>query len=370
MNILQVVPDLHAGGVERTTLEIAEALIANGHKAHVASAGGRMEEAFTTMGGVLHKFDVGSKNPLHYIGNRAKLIDIIKHHNIDIVHARSRMPAWPAYAAAKATGTHFVTTYHGIYNAKSALKRGYNAIMTKGEIIIANSAFTKDHIINEHGTDPSRIQVIARGVDMSRFDPLHITRDAITAQRQAWGVKDEQKLILLPGRLTRWKGQLVAIEALSHLPDNIALVCLGDAQGRDEYVSEMDKLAASLNLSERVKRPGHSTDMPTALMAADVVISASTDPEAFGRIAAEAQAMGIAVVATDHGGAKETVLDAQTGFRVPPSDARALSEGIAKALDWPDYDPQAARTHIEDNFSKARMQGDTLGVYDALLGRF
>jgi len=366
MNILQVLPELNAGGVERTTIEIAQALTAAGHVPHVACAGGRMEDELLAAGGILHTLNVGSKNPLLLRRNTKALVEIIKAHNIDIVHARSRAPAWPAKAAAKAARVPFVTTYHGIYNAKSALKRGYNAVMAKGDLVIANSAFTKTHIIKEHDADPSKITVIPRGVDMSVFDPVRVSDTDIAHIKLEWGVGDNP-VILLPGRLTRWKGQLVAVEALKLLDGNAVLVLLGDAQGRDDYVAEIESKTNELGLGGRVVMAGHSRSMPAALMAADVVISASTDPEAFGRVMAEAQAMQRLVVASNHGGACETIIDGAGGYLVTPDDAQALADGISKilALPKPEYAARAksARQRIGAQYSASALKTATLAVY-------
>ena len=367
MNVLQLVPELNAGGVEGTTLEVAQALISAGHGAHVISAGGRMEDELINMGARLHKADIGSKN-IFTVFRRIKLLRaIIRQCDIDIVHARSRAPAWPGYYAARAEGVPFVTTYHGIYNGTSGLKKIYNSIMARAIHIIANSEFTKAHIIKTHGTKPDKITAIARGVDMAKFDPKNVSANDTLAQRNRWGVSAEQKVILLPGRLTRWKGPLMAVQALAQLPGNCVLVLLGDAQGRDEFVDEIKAKIEELGIASRVLMPGHSRDVPTALSAADVVISASTDPEAFGRVAAEAQAMEKPIVATAHGGALETVINGQTGFLVTPSDATALAEGIQKALKWPDYDGAAARTRISEQFSTQSLQAKTLTVYNDLL---
>lgn len=376
MNILQVLPELNAGGVERTTIEIAQALSAAGHVPHVVCAGGRLEDELQAAGGILHQLEVGSKNPMSLRRNTKALIDIIKTHKIDIIHARSRAPAWPAKAAAKATKIPFITTYHGIYNAKSGLKRRYNAVMAKGDIVIANSYFTKEHILKEHNIEAANIVVIPRGVDMSLFDPALVPSEDITAIRQEWDV-GVSPVILLPGRLTRWKGQLVAIEALKLLeakkgPGGKAiLVLLGDAQGRDDYVAEIKTKADALGVGERVILAGHSRSMPTALAAADVVVSASTDPEAFGRVMAEAQAMARLVVASDHGGSRETVIDAVGGYLVPPYDSQALADGIAKvfALSKPKYTARAkaARKRIGSEYSAAALKTATLAVYEHAL---
>ena len=367
MNVLQLVPELNAGGVEGTTLEVAQALIADGHNAHVVSAGGRMEDGLLRMGGILHKTDIGSKNLLTLFRRIRLLRALIHEHKIDIVHARSRAPAWPAYHAARIEGVPFLTTYHGIYNSGSALKTYYNSVMAKGAHIIANSEFTKAHIIKTHGTAAHKITVIARGVNMERFDPSLFTEKDKTAQRYHWRVASNKKLILLPGRLTRWKGQIEAIHALRQLPKECMLVLLGDAQGRDEYLKELNYYAQDCGVQDRVIMPGHHRNMPKALASADVVISASTDPEAFGRVAAEAQAMQRPVVATAHGGALESVADGKTGFLVTPSDPKALAEGIHKALNWDNYDGPAARTRISTHFSTKSLQAKTLTVYKDLL---
>ncbi len=373
MNILQVVPELNAGGVERTTIEIAEALSAAGHIPHVASLGGRLEDELKAAGGVLHRLRVGSKNPMSLRHNTKSLINIIKADKIDIVHARSRAPAWPAKAAAKATGTPFITTYHGIYNAKSGLKRRYNAVMAKGDVVIANSRFTKDHIIREHKINADRIAVIARGVDMTTFDPALIPDGEIAQLKQNWGIGDEA-VVLLPGRLTRWKGQLVAVKAVKLLADhgvNAKLVLLGDAQGRNDYAAEIIAKADALQISERVILAGHSRSVPTALMAADVVISASTDPEAFGRVMVEAQAMEKLVVASNHGGVRETIVDGAGGRLVTPDDAQALADGISNILGLSKTEytkrAKAARTRTGLRYSVQALKTATLEVYARVL---
>ncbi len=373
MNILQVVPELNAGGVERTTIEIAHALTTAGYVPHVASMGGRLEDELRDVGGILHRLRVGSKNPMSLRRNTKALINIIKTRKIDIVHARSRAPAWPAKAAAKATNTPFITTYHGIYNARSGLKRRYNAVMAKGDIVIANSNFTKDHIIREHKINAGKIVVIARGVDMDIFDPALVTDADITQIKQDWGVGNSSTIVL-PGRLTRWKGQLVAVDALKQLHSqgiNTALVLLGDAQGRDDYVAEIKSQAYKLGLSDKIILAGHSRSVPTALAAADVVISASTDPEAFGRVMAEAQAMQRLVVASDHGGARETVIEGKGGRLVTPGDPQALADGIADilGLSKSEYTNRAlaARKRIGLHYSAQTLKAATLAVYAQVL---
>ncbi len=368
MKVLQVLPELNAGGVERTTLEIAEALSREGFIPHICSNGGRMEAEFTTFKTRMHIVDIGSKNPLKMRAHTRRLIEIIKSENIDIVHARSRAPAWPAHAAARATGRPFLTTYHGIYNAGFGLKRRYNAIMAQGDLIIANSNFTKDHIIAEHGTDPNKIRVIPRGVDMEIFDPEKISQDNVKRQKQSWDIQDTgQKILLLPARLTRWKGQLVALEALANLPREWILIMMGDAQGRDAYVEEIKRRAKALGVTERIRLPGHSKDVAVAMKTADIVLVPSIEAEAFGRTAAEAQAMGTPVIASAHGGPLETVLGGKTGILVPPSDADAIAKAVEVITDVGINALKFGPPHIARNFSKKQLQSKTLTVYKELL---
>jgi len=239
MKILQILPELGSGGVERTTVDVARALIAGQHAAHVASAGGPLAADIEAMGGVHHQLPLASKNPLVWRKSAAAIAGIIRTHDIDIVHARSRAPARPALWAARRTGVKFLTTYHGIYNANNGLKRRYNAVMARGDLIIANSEFTKAHITQEHGTCSDKIIAIPRGVDLAQFT-LDIPPTRITAIRKHWGVEPSERVLLLPGRLTRWKGQDVAIKAMSGIED-LTLVIQGDAQGRER----LKPLAAS-----------------------------------------------------------------------------------------------------------------------------
>ena len=365
MNVLQILPDLNAGGVERTVLETVEVLVTNGHGAHVLSAGGRLVPELKALGGIHHHGQIGSKNILTVPWRIAGVRRLIAEQKIDIVHARSRAPAWPAYYAARAENVPFVTTYHGIYNAGGALKRYYNSVMAKGDIVIANSHYTADHILREHGINPDCMTVIPRGVDMEIFDPNRFTPDDRRAKRADWGVPNDKTLILLPARLTRWKGQTVALNALALLDPTFHLVLLGDAQGREDYVSELRTLAKTLGVEDRVALPGHDANIASAYYAADIVICPSTDPEAFGRTAAEAQAMGRPVVASDHGGAVEVVEHGKAGWRIPPRDAMALANAIDRVDELTDL--TNARDRIADQFSKTALQTALLDVYASIM---
>jgi len=372
MVILQLIPELDAGGAERTTIEIAEAVTRAGGRCLVASRGGRLEEALAQAGGELIRLDMKSKNPVTLWRNAVRLARVIRAESVDIVHARSRAPAWSGLRAAQRAGAHFVTTYHGTYSAKSVLKRLYNAVMAGGERVIANSHFIADHVRAEHGVGEDRLRVIPRGVDLGVFDPDAVSPERIAALRERWGASPEEAVILLPGRLTRWKGQAFMIETLAGWDGAerpVRLVCVGDAQGRDSYQEELAAQAEAAGV--KLVLPGHEADMAAAFLAADVVVCPSLQPEAFGRTAAEAQAMGAPVIAADHGGAREVVADGETGWRAAPGDAVSWRAAISRALS---LTPQArsalsarARTRAAQLFSKQSLQESTLQVYRELL---
>lgn len=377
--VLQVTPELDAGGVERTTVDIAAAIVKRGGRALVASRGGRLEEELADVGGELARMRVDTKNPARILANAAALASLVRRENVDIIHARSRAPAWSALWAARMSGRPFVTTYHGTYNAKSALKRWYNSVMARGDRVIANSGFIRDHIIAEHGLAPEAVTVIARGVDVDALDPKAVAPARVAELRKAWGLSGDETrpVILLPGRLTRWKGQSVAIEALGRLAREAdgrapgVLVLVGDAQGRIAYVDELNALAAAEGVGDAVLLPGHCTDMPAAYALADVVVSASIEPEAFGRVAVEGQCMGRPVIATDHGGARETVLHGETGYLCRPGDSASLAEAMRSVLavtpsERLDLGDRAA-ARARRLFSVQAMQTATLAVYEEVL---
>ncbi len=376
--VLQVIPQLDAGGAERTTVEVAEALVAAGVRALVASEGGRLAEEIVGLGenAQLITMPVASKNPATMIANARALAHLIREEAVDIVHARSRAPAWSALWAARNTGAAFVTTYHGAYGGSSALKRYYNGVMARGDRVIANSEFIAEHVRERYGLDGDRLRVIPRGVNLAAFD-----RDAVDSQRldevfSQWRIArdDPRMLLVLPGRLTRWKGQTVAIEALAQLHHegvDAQLVLVGDAQGRDDYRRELNALAASYKLADFVRMPGHCSDMPAAFAAADVILAPSTSPEAFGRVAAEAQCMGRLVVASDHGGQRETVDPQIGGALVTPGDSRQLAKAVSSiaGLDNAERGQQemAVLERARALYSTKALQRATLSVYEECL---
>jgi len=372
LSVLQVIPALDAGGAERTAVDVARAVVRAGGKAWIATKGGRLAAEAQSAGATIIEGPFGSKNPLTIWRNAKLLAGVIRENAITIVHARSRAPAWSAYLAARRTGVKYVATYHGIYNAKSGLKRWYNGIMARGDAVIANSQYTADHVAAEHKVEPKKLHVIPRGIDVHGFTPERVTPDRIDVIRKQWNLIQGKPVIVMPGRLTRWKGQLVFIEALARLPrrDFIA-VMVGDAQERDAYVDELHASVRRLNLTDITRIPGHCSDMPAAFMAADVIVTPSIEPEAFGRVAVEAQAMGKPVVASRLGAQTETVLDGVTGFLFPPGDAQALAEGIARALTLGADQRQAmakkARERVLASYSVEAMSDATLSVYRDLL---
>jgi glycosyltransferase involved in cell wall biosynthesis len=374
--ILQVAPELSAGGVERTVLEVTEAIVEAGGRALLASKGGRLEEEFARLGGELIRMDAKSRNPVTIKVNEGRLRQIIREQKVDLVHARSRAPAWSAWAAAKAEGVPFVTTYHGAYSGTSGLKRAYNSVMAKGDLVIANSEWIAAHIAEVHGIDPARIVTIPRGVDLDAFDPAAVAPVRVEALRKAWGLEGDTRLVLLlPGRLTSWKGQGLALEALGLLaPEERAglmLILAGDAQGRDSYVSDLEHQITRLGLTGQARIVPHVTDMPAAYLAAGLVLAPSTRPEAFGRVAAEASAMARPVIVADHGGARETVIEYETGTRAEPGSAPALAGAIRAMLSVGPASRASmgrqGRDHIIGHFSKRGLQAATLSVYKRLL---
>lgn len=377
--ILQVIPTLDSGGAERSTIEITAALARDGFRPLIASQGGRMEKELAAAGGELIRMQVETKRPGEIIANARKLAGIIRERNIALVHARSRAPAWSAFLATKFTRTPFVTTFHGIYGATSALKRFYNSVMLRGQAVIANSEWTARHIRKTYRTRPRRLAVIPRGVDLDRFDPGGVSPDRIARLRASWQAPHEgQRVVLLPGRLTRWKGQLVFLAALGILQrkgrfNGVRAVIAGDAQRREGYVAELITDMADKGLTNSVTIAGHVNDMPAAYLAADIVVSASIHPEAFGRAAAEAAAMGRPVIATDHGGARETVLVGESGLLVRPGDPQALADAIEELLNRSEDEliemGRRGRAHIVTRYTVDRMCADTLALYRLLIGK-
>ncbi len=363
---------MESGGVERGTVDIAGAVAAAGGTAIVASEGGQLERLLTRAGALHVTLPLASKNPFVMRRNAARLKELIEQHGVDIVHARSRAPAWSARAAARRTGRHFVTTFHGAYSISGPLKRAYNGIMTAGEVVIAPSEYIAEHIRENYKINPERLRVIQRGVDLEVFDPAHVSPQRVIQLATKWRVPDGVPLVMLPGRFTRWKGQTLLLEALTRLRDlEFCCILIGHDQGREAYRRQLEAMITKLDLSNRAFIGEHCNDMAAAYMLADVVVSASTEPEAFGRVISEAQAMGRPVVASDHGGMREQVLPGVTAFPFPPGDAESLAQALRQALllgaEERTHVSQQAESHVRANFTKERMCARTLAVYAELL---
>lgn len=374
--LLQIIPELDTGGAERTTLDVAAAVLAAGGRAIVATRGGRMTEDLTP-GVELVAMPVHAKNPLVVLANAWRLARLIRRRKVSLVHVRSRAPAFSARLAARLTGVPWMATYHGVYNARSSLKRWYNAIMTRGDRIIANSDYTRAHVIAEHGVDPDRIVAIARGIDTARFDPAAVAPARVDALRQAWGVAaDDPRLkILLAGRLTRWKGQALLIAAARRHKATggapVLILMAGDDQGRSAYRAELETAIADAGLADQIRLVGHCADMPAAYLVADMAAAPSLDPEAFGRTAVEPQAMGRPVLAADHGAARETVIPGETGWLVTPGDPAAWAAALGEAAATP---PErrasmgaAAMARTRRLYSVETMCAETLKAYQQVL---
>lgn len=370
--VLQILPTLDNGGVERTTVDVAKALVAAGWDALVVSEGGAMVHQITRAGGKHIELPVASKSPLRIWKNIKVLEDLIQEQQVDLIHARSRAPAWSALYAAQRTNKPFVTTYHGTYNALTPWKKAYNSVMARGHKVIANSEFIANHIAQQYPLLADRVVAVPRGIDVRLFDPNAVPASRIIAISDAWRLQDGQPVIMLPGRLTRWKGHKLLIDALAEMGrTDVRCVMVGDVQSNASYQAEMERHAKRKGLESVVQFVEGCNDMPAAYMLADVVVSASTDPEAFGRVAVEAQAMGRPVVATNHGGATETVIDNKTGWLCDPQEPRSMARALERALALTAEERTAqadlARRHVYEKYTVERMTGQTIAVYTHLL---
>lgn len=356
---------------------MAEAISRAGGLALVATAGGRLEPDLEAAGGKLIRLPADTKNPLTALANVWRLMRIAKKHKVQIIHARSRAPAWSALLAARLAGVRFVTTFHGIYNARSPLKRFYNSVMARGDVVIANSEYTREHILEFYETKREQIVAIPRGVDLDVFDRARVSAEEAAAQRAEWSVapNDARCVVIAPARLTRWKGQLVLIEAIAMIerrrPGAMKVIVAGDAQGRTGYVEEINAAIEKAQLRDVVAVVGHLRHMNLAFAASDLAVFPVTEPEAFGRGAVEAQAMGVPVIATNLGGYTETVIEGETGFLAPPGAAQALAGAVERVLDLTPEQRAAmgrkGRDRVHQLYSKQALQTATMAVYQRVL---
>tara|TARA_Y100001954_G_scaffold181346_1_gene193269 strand:- start:711 stop:1877 length:1167 start_codon:yes stop_codon:yes gene_type:complete len=372
--IVQILPTLNRGGVERGTVEIARAIIDRGYKAVVVSNGGLFESQLVRMGATVHRLPVHSKNPFRWPLIRSRLARILQSEGADIVHIRSRAPAWIALPVAKRLMIATVTTIHNKFVPQNAIKHIYNRKMLKADSVIAISNFIKSIIVKHYSQHrpADSVTVIHRGVDTTIFDPSSVTQYRIIREAERLNLPEDGYIIMLPARPTSWKGHEVLINAVAALnrPD-VTLLLLGAGDGSPRFVASLEKLARKTGLGGRLRIAAGSDDMPSALMLADVIAMPSIVPEPFGRVAVEAGAMGRPIVAFNHGGAVESVLNGQTGWLAEPKDISDLSQALGKALDLSQAKraelAKKARAHIIKLFSKEKMCQKTLEIYDELL---
>jgi glycosyltransferase involved in cell wall biosynthesis len=379
LKVLQVIPKLGYGGAETGCFDIAHYLTENNCKSFIVTSGGELLKFVDKKKVKVFRLPVNSKNPLLILINAIILIGIILINNISIVHARSRAPAWSCLLATKLTGRKFVTTFHGTYNFKNNLKKFYNSIMTRSDLIIAGSNFIFSHIkqnYSEYLNDKKKLLVIFRGINVDYFDPTTKFESDEKKLLTTWNIEKDKKIILLPGRLTSWKGQEVFIEAINLV--NIELgyeafyaVILGSDQGRDLYKKKLIRLSEQHRLSKQIKFIDHCKDMALAYKVSDIVVSASTEPEAFGRVAVEAQSMETPIVASNIGGSNETIIDEKTGFLYEAGNAKSLSKKILKLLYLDETLLKSigieGRKNIVQKFNVEKMCFSTYSEYKRLL---
>lgn len=379
LKVLQVIPKLGYGGAETGCYDIAHYLPENDCGSYIVTSGGELLKFIDKKKVKIIKLPVHSKNPLIIFINFLALIGVILINNISIVHARSRAPAWSCLLAAKITGRKFVTTFHGTYNFNSKIKKFYNSVMVRSDLIIAGSNFIFSHIkenYTKYFDAKKKLLVIFRGINVDYFDPTTKLDSDEKKLLKKWQIEKDKKIILLPGRLTGWKGQEVFIEAVNLV--NIELgyeafyaVILGSDQGRDLYKKKLIRLTEQHRLNNQVKFIDHCNDMALAYKISDIVISASIEPEAFGRVAVEAQSMEKPILASDIGGSNETIIDEKTGFLFEFNNAKSLSKKILKVLSMDEASLQSigkeGRKNIIQKFNVEKMCFSTYSEYKRIL---
>ena len=372
--IVQILPALNRGGVERGTVEVADAIVKNGWKSVVISNGGLLASQLKRVGATVYEVPVHRKNPFLWGSARRQVKRILQQEGADIVHVRSRAPAWIALPAANSLGIATVSTVHSKFAPANIFKKIYNGKMLKADRVIAISHFVENEIFTHYGKSgvAEKLSVIHRGVDLGMFDPKAVNQQRIIAEADRLGLPDDKSIIMLPARATSWKGHEILIQALAQLPDKDAiLMLLGIEDGPPAYAEKLRAMAVRYGLGGRVRIGAGSRDMPAALMLADVVAMPSIKPEPFGRVAIEALAMGRPVVAFRHGGAVESIDEGRTGWLADPLSVDSLAEALQTALSLTPRKRRAlakdARQQMTDQFSKDMMCERTLAVYKSLL---
>ena len=379
IKVLQVIPKLGYGGAETGCYDIAHYLPENGCESFIVTSGGELTKFVDKKKVKLIKLPVHSKNPLLILINTILLIGIILFFKISIVHARSRAPAWSCLFATKLTNRKFVTTFHGTYNFSGKLKKFYNSVMVRSDLIIAGSNFIFSHIkenYSEFLTSQKKFLVIFRGINVDYFDSSAKLENDEKNLLQKWNINDEKKIILIPGRLTSWKGQELFIEAINLVKVELGYeafhaVILGNDQGRDLYKKKLIRLTEQYRLTNQVKFIDHCEDMALAYKVSDIIVSASIEPEAFGRVAVEAQSMEKLIIASNIGGSNETINDQKTGFLFKAGDAESLSKKIIHGLTMDETSinlmGKEGRNNIIKKFNVEKMCFSTYSEYKRLL---
>ena len=379
LKVLQVIPKLGYGGAETGCYDIAHYLPENGCKSFIVTSGGELLKFVDKNKVKVFRLPVQSKNPILILINSIILTFIILFNNISIIHARSRAPAWSCLIASKITSRKFVTTFHGTYNFKSNLKKLYNSVMVRSDLIIAGSNFIFSHIKENYSNylnQKKKLLVVFRGINVDYFDPTTKLESEEKKLLKQWEIEKDKKIILLPGRLTTWKGQEVFIEAINLV--NIELgyeafyaVILGSDQGRDLYKKKLIRLSEQYRLTKQLRFIDHCKDMALAYKVSDIIVSASIEPEAFGRVSVEAQSMEKPIIASNIGGSNETVVDEKTGYLFKAGDAKSLSQKILKTLTIDETQLKLigieGRKNIVQKFNVEKMCFSTYSEYKRLI---
>ena len=379
IKILQVIPKLGYGGAETGCFDLAHYLHEHNCKSYIVTSGGPLLKYINKKKVKILRLPVQSKNPILILLNSILLTLIIFFLNVDIVHARSRAPAWSCLIATKLTRRKFVTTFHGTYNFKSDLKKWYNSVMVRSDLIIAGSNFIFSHIKENYSkylSNKKKFLVIFRGINTDYFNPKKIKESDKNLLKKKWNITDEKKIILLPGRLTEWKGQEMFIEAISLLKNDLPelefiAVILGSDQGRKIYKKKLIRLVEQHRLSGNVIFVDHLELMPIAYEISTVIVSSSIEPEAFGRVSVEAQSMEKPIVASNIGGSNETIINDKTGFLFKAGDSKNLSEKLKEVLNLSELTLNGigaeGRKNIIAKFNVEKMCNTTYSEYKKLI---
>lgn len=379
LKVLQVIPKLGYGGAETGCFDIAHYLPENNCKSFIVTSGGELLKFVDRKKVKIFKLPVQSKNPLLIFINSIILIGIILLNNISIVHARSRAPAWSCLFASKLTGRKFVTTFHGTYNFKSNLKKFYNSVMVRSDLIIAGSNFIFSHIKENYSrylNNKKKFLVIFRGINVDYFDSSTTLESDEKKLLKQWDIEKDKKIILLPGRLTSWKGQEVFIEAINLINIEIGYeafyaVILGSDQGRELYKKKLIRLSEQYRMLKQIRFIDHCKNMALAYKVSDIIVSASNEPEAFGRVSVEAQSMGKPIIASNIGGSNETIINEKTGFLFESNNAKSLSKQILRVLNMDETSLKTigieARKNATQRFNVEKMCFSTYSEYKRLL---